>query len=344
MYLLPQYAKRRTDDDISFLLNTVQHANALDLLARLPDGSVDLIATDPPYFKVKNLFWDKQWDKPETFIDWLKIVLSEYKRVLKPNGSLYIFASPQMSARVEIAVSEYFNVLNNIRWVKDAGWHQKTRKEDLRSYLMPWETCVFAEQYSANHEYATLEYELNGYVFKPLKDWFRGRATLYSIGLKDLNRALGAATNGGGLASGYFGDKCEFQIPTLERYTQMQAAYPEAFNREYEDLRREYEDLRRPFNASRNRPYTDVWQFKTVSSYPGKHPTEKPLDMMKHIVQTSSREGDIVLDTFCGSGTTLDAARQLKRQFIGCDMQSKWVESATNRINTPYELSLFDSA
>ena len=78
----------------------------------------------------------------------------------------------------------------------------------------------------------------------------------------------------------------------------------------------EYEDLRRPFTLSTKVPYTDVWDFATVQFYKGKHPCEKPLALMEHIITASSRPGDVVLDPFCGSGVTGIAARKHNRRFI----------------------------
>jgi hypothetical protein len=52
-------------------LDTVDHAEALEWMNGLPDSCVDLIVTDPPYFKVKDEAWDRQWAKPEAFIAWL---------------------------------------------------------------------------------------------------------------------------------------------------------------------------------------------------------------------------------------------------------------------------------
>jgi hypothetical protein len=49
------------------------------------------------------------------------------------------------------------------------------------------------------------------------------------------------------------------------------------------------------------------------------YPTQKPLELLKRVVAASSNEGGIVLDAFCGCGTTLEAAAMLKRQWIGID-------------------------
>jgi DNA modification methylase len=54
------------------------------------------------------------------------------------------------------------------------------------------------------------------------------------------------------------------------------------------------------------------------------HPTVKPLKLMSYLITMGSREGDLVLDPFCGSGTTLEAANMLKRRFTGCELDEKW--------------------
>jgi site-specific DNA-methyltransferase (adenine-specific) len=79
-------------------------------------------------------------------------------------------------------------------------------------------------------------------------------------------------------------------------------------------------------------PYTDVWDFPTVKAYPGKHVCEKPVALLSHIIQASSKPGAVVLDAFMGSGASGEAAVKLGRQYIGIELNSKWVERATFRI------------
>ena len=130
---------------------TIYNGDCLHVLPALPNNSVDLILTDPPYFKVKGDAWDNQWDKPGDFLAWLDRVLAEFARVLKPNGSLYLFASPQMGARVEILVGGRFQVLNNIRWRKEEGRHKAACKEELRAFFPASETIIFAEHVNFTH-------------------------------------------------------------------------------------------------------------------------------------------------------------------------------------------------
>ena len=67
------------------------------------------------------------------------------------------------------------------------------------------------------------------------------------------------------------------------------------------------------------------------------HPTVKSRKLMSYLITMGSREGDIVLDPFCGSGTVLIAARQLARDFIGCEINEEYIKMAMERLK-PYLL------
>lgn len=64
-----------------------------------------------------------------------------------------------------------------------------------------------------------------------------------------------------------------------------------------------------------------------------KHPTIKPLSIIKNLIINSSKENDIILDCFCGSGTTCIAAKELSRQFIGFEINEEYFQIANNRLN-----------
>lgn len=75
----------------------------------------------------------------------------------------------------------------------------------------------------------------------------------------------------------------------------------------------------------------DIWDFKDYQ-YPV-YPTEKNLDLLKLIVQTSSNPESLVMDFFCGSGTTLIAAQELGRNWIGIDKSEKAIEVTRKKLN-----------
>lgn len=82
----------------------------------------------------------------------------------------------------------------------------------------------------------------------------------------------------------------------------------------------------------------DIWDFKDYQ-YPI-YPTEKNLDLLKTIVKTSSNENSIVMDFFCGSGTTLYAAQELGRKWIGIDQSEQAIKAVKNRFEN-FQNSLF---
>lgn len=83
----------------------------------------------------------------------------------------------------------------------------------------------------------------------------------------------------------------------------------------------------------------DIWDFKDYQ-YPV-YPTEKNLDLLKLIVKTSSNPESIIMDFFCGSGTTLVAAQELGRKWIGIDKSDKAIEVAKEKLGS--ENGLFDN-
>lgn len=71
-----------------------------------------------------------------------------------------------------------------------------------------------------------------------------------------------------------------------------------------------------------------------------KHPTIKPLHIIKNFIINSSTEGDIVLDPYIGSGTTAVAAKELKRHYIGIEKEEKYCKIANERLKIK-QISLF---
>ena len=319
--------------------------DCLEVMKTLPDCSVDAVVTDPPYYRVKDEEWDRQWDDPTAFLAWLDQVAEQWQRLLKPNGSLYCFASPQLAAHVETLLGQRFQVLNSIRWTKAQGWHEKAEKEALRSFLSPWEAVIFAEQFrsdgSALHGsgWADQCAELRAGVFEPLRQYLLQERDKAGMTNRQVDECLGTS----GMAGHYFGAS-QWALPTEDAYDKMRQLFNsgpsiqylrreyEDLRREYEDLRREYEDLRRPFSVTRFDPFTDVWAFGTVKPRPGKHPCEKPQGLLRHIIKSSTRPGAVVLDSFAGSGATGQACLALGREFIGIERCPHWHRVASQSL------------
>lgn len=313
-------------------LVTLHHGDSLEVLPTL-DVKAEVLLTDPPYFKVKQEEWDNQWDKAAEFLSWMGDFLDRAKPLLTPQASVWVFASPAMTSSVERLVSERFRVLNSVRWVKEAGWHQKAELASLRSYLTAWEGVVFAEQNNdANTEDAP---NLRREVFQPLGAYFTEAAQ--SVG------RTGASV---GMQMGY--DSAMFRrweegssVPTHGAYARMREILGEkSLHLGYSELCEwnakllaEYESKRRPFFIDRRDHSTDVWNFAPVTPFPGKHPCEKPESMLRHMISVSSRAGDLILDPFAGSGATLIAASNAGRRAVGIEKDERWCEHAAKRLS-----------
>jgi site-specific DNA-methyltransferase (adenine-specific) len=66
----------------------------------------------------------------------------------------------------------------------------------------------------------------------------------------------------------------------------------------------------------------------------GRHPTQKPLRLVRRALLACTREGDLVFDPFCGSGTTGVAAKELNRSFVGAELEHEYAELASRRIGS----------
>lgn len=331
---------------------TLVRADTLAYIKTLPENSIDAIITDPPYFKVKAASWDNQWSTSVDYLAWLDECLAEFWRVLKPAGSLHMFCGPKLSSDTELLVRERFNVLNHIIWAKPSGRWNGCRKEDLRSYFPATEHIVFAEHYGSegfakgNSGYATKCNELKVQVFAPLIEYFRAARKRLGISAADINAVTGTQ-----MCSHWF-SASQWKLPNEKQYLALQelfnrvaqekkiaglssehAALEAEYNdlsgqyselvKKYGDLREQYENLRRPFRVTKDVPYTNVWTYPPVQHYPGKHPCEKPIEMMVDIISASTRPGDLVADFFMGSGATIKAALQLGRRAIGVELEEE---------------------
>ncbi|MGB0929545.1 MAG: DNA methyltransferase, partial [Chitinophagales bacterium] len=253
---------------------------------------------------------------------WMKQLALEWKRVLRPNGSIYLFCSSKMSARLEVMMSEFFNILSHVVWSKPNepgfdGWKGKMKKEALRQWYPHSERIIFAEP--------AIEGNLK-------RSWFghflREQRTLCNMSgheLTELTGAYGKVNHGGAVSNWETGRN----IPSKEQYAKICKAF---LATEKIVKMPPYEDVIRPFKVNSSVEFTDVWDFYSVRPYKGKHPAEKPLNMLEHCIFSSSYEEDIVLDCFAGSGSTAIAALKLNRKSVSIELDEKWIESIQNRL------------
>ncbi len=296
--------------------------------------------TDPPYHGVKADAWDNQWLTDADFLAWVSSISDLVAARLASSGSLYWFASPQMAARVEVELRRLFTVRNLITWDKADG-----RKGiggtgiDVTALRCFWsassERIIFAEQRGCDEIAA----DVAGYDASCVRakaeifgTYIRSEMQKAGVTGKELARLFPSRTGGmtGCVSNWLLG----LNVPTPGQYgairQRLNGGGGDYLRREYEDLRREYEDLRRPFNATPADQWGDVWRFPVVRN--AEHPTQKPIEMLRHMVAVSTRPGDMVLDPFAGSGTCGVACVALGRSFVGIERDPKYFAIACERI------------
>jgi DNA modification methylase len=106
-----------------------------------------------------------------------------------------------------------------------------------------------------------------------------------------------------------------------------------------DDVRIPYAMKKNVRKGAQNNPLgkipTDVWQknnHTTSKEYAGWHPTQKPLMLLERIIKANTNPGDIVLDCFCGSGSTMIAAKRTGRSFVGAEIDYDYYQKSLSRL------------
>ena len=339
--------------------NKVYCIDSLEGLRKLEANSVDLIIADPPYYRImvsdhkgKKYDWDKQWKSFKEYIDWCKEWFKEMYRVLKSNGSLYLFADDKNVSFLHIELERInFFLENHIIWMKPnnmpiKGWR------NFRCYAPITERILFMSKEPRNTNLENPSYFENVKIFSPIVEYMieQKRKIKELMGFETdekfnnyVNRISGTAS----VVSRHYFTYSQWVFPTKEIYEKLQSINKdinkgrdyevfrrdyEVFRRDYEELRRDYEELRREFSPKKN--FTDVWTFNITSSSDHTfHPTQKPITLIRRIIETSSKEGDLIIDLFSGTGTTSIASKQLNRDFIGFEISQEYVDIANKRLS-----------
>jgi site-specific DNA-methyltransferase (adenine-specific) len=304
----------------------ILNEDSLDVLKYIPNNSIGLILTDPPYHstKKKNIVNDTAFSEDAEFLNWISKYVAEWKRILRPNGSLFMFCSSEMSARLEVLLSKSFNILSSIVWTKPNepgfdGWKQKMKKEALRQWYAHTERIIFAEP--------AFDGNLGRSYFA---NFLKQQRKIVGISTHDLAETTGfyGKVNHGGTISNWEAGR---NIPCKEQYQKIVDIFLSSGKIKSMP---EYENIIRPFNVNASIEFTDVWNFPSVRPYKGKHPAEKPLDLLKHAIKATTHENDIVLDCFAGSGSTGLAALLLKRKTILIEIDSTWTKSIKEKMES----------
>lgn len=288
-------------------VNEIITGDAVEELRKLPDESIDLIIADPPYWKVINEKWDYQWRKEHEYIDWSQKWFAESYRVLRKGGSFYLFGYFRMLALLlQPLQMTGFELRQQI--IIDKGMRSVSGRATKNYRMFPnvTESVLFLIKDS-----------------KPfIKQFLKERQQVLGYSSKEINEKLGVKSNGGGMWSIYTGENVCEQVPTRDLWSKLQ---------EVLEFDLPYEAVSMVFNTQMG--LTDVWTDIDFYKEERHHPTQKPLNLIQRLIQASSDEDMIVLDPFLGSGSTAVAAKSLKRNYLGIELDPKYTEIARMRID-----------
>ena len=355
---------------LTYSENQIMIGDCAETLKQLPDESVDLIVTDPPYgYNFMGLSWDRALPS--------LAALKECCRVLKAGAFAFFMCSSRtdllwrMGERLEKAGFE--TGFSNISWIYSTGFPKSANVSKLLNKRAEntSEAETFKGSFTVHQLKPAMEHIL--VCMKPLStktyldqalingkgiSWLDdcripyasdsdipNQTVVYSQNVKYHENRLGRPWSDERVAAG---------IPTQIYEAHPDGRFPanflvcdDALNNGITNHGTNELNVRVAGEGSYSRYFDlDSW-FKAklpeqaqktfpalIVPKPHKnekskyientHPTVKPLKLMSYLITMGSREGDLVLDPFCGSGTTLEAANLLKRRFTGCELDEKW--------------------
>ena len=305
--------------------NVIYCGDCLSKLKEIPDESVDLIYIDPPFSSNRNYtaFWQEQekrhfedrFKNVRAYLGHMKPRIEELYRALKPMGSFYYHCDWHASHYIKVLLDSdqlfsFANFQGEIIWQRTSAHPSARRLANTHDSLFFY---TKSNQFTWNPVFQELgeHYIKTHYIYHDKRG--RYRAT-------DLT--------GAGISSGASGLSWRGIDPkTKGRHW---AYVPDTLN----DFDRQglihwpksgwpakkvyWEDTKK------GKPIHSIWvDIPPINSQAKErlgYPTQKPEALLERIIRASSNEGDIVLDAFCGCGTTLVVAEREKRKWIGIDI------------------------
>lgn len=317
-------------------IKRLYHGDNLNVLSHLVQdslvcGKVNLIYIDPPYntggaFETRDFkyAYDDRFTTEE-YLQFMRKRLELMYQLLSDTGSIYVHLDSNMVFHIKVMMDEIFGMQNfkgmiTRKKCKSKNYTRKTygnisdyilfyTKTDNPTWNRPYDKW---EEEKILKEYPFVE-EGTGRRYK--------RVPVHAPGIRN------GAT--GGEWRGMMPPEGKHWQFTPDKLDEMDAKGEIYWSSNGNPRRKVYLD------NSQGIPVQDIWldyldvnnQNTRISGYP----TEKNLDMLKRIIEASSNTGDLVLDCFAGSGTTLVAAEELGRQWIGADIGEESIRTIENR-------------
>ena len=321
---------------------------------RLMDGKkADMVFTDPPYGMKKeaegvlndNLNFD---DLLEFNKKWIPLSFE----ATKENGSWYCWGIDEPLMDIYSEILKPMIKANKITFRNLITWKKENENPTMifngacssnnRSYYTN-EKCLFVmcgvQGFNNNADNYFEKYE-------PIRNWLENEAKKAEIDSKKIKEICGV-----GMYSHWF-TKSQWDLMTEENYKKIQIYCAEnnidAFGVKYGEIKEEYQKIKEEYQKIKEEWYltrayfdgnadkcVDVWVYDVTSQkereLTGGHATPKPIALCSRAIKSSSREGEIVLDLFGGSGSTLIACEQLNRVCYMAELDPKYCDVIIKR-------------
>ncbi|MBO4288203.1 MAG: site-specific DNA-methyltransferase [Kiritimatiellae bacterium] len=296
-------------------------------------GKVKLVYIDPPY-ATNRVFQSRDQKDAYTdllqgaqFVEFLRERLLVIRELLAPDGSIYVHLDDNMAFEIKMIMDEVFGKEHFQNWItrKKCSTKNTTRRRfgNIADYILFY---TKSDDYVWNRPYDSWSEERIAEEY-PYVDEKTGRrykrVPIHAPGIR--NGATGGAWRG---MMPPKGKHWQYTPTTLDELDANGEIY---WSKNGNPRRKVF------FDPGKGVPQQDIWlnyrdsinQNMILTGYP----TEKNLFMLENIVAASSNPGDLVLDAFCGSGTTMQAAYNLGRTWLGIDCAEEAVCSVLKRFN-----------
>jgi len=234
--------------------------------------------------------------------------LVELRRVLRPTGSIYVHCDPTAGHYLKLLMDAVFgpkNFRNQIIWKRTSGHSDAKRCGRIHDMLL----------FYAKSDASRWNQTYQSYDQQYLDRYYRHKD-------KDGRRWMSADLGSAGLTGrGY-----DYEWKGVLRMWRCPKSTMERLDREGRlyYTTKGIPRLKRYLDEAKGMPLQDVWyDIQPLRSWHVErlgYPTQKPESLLERIIKASSNEGDVVLDPFCGCGTTVAAAQRLNRRWIGIDI------------------------
>ncbi len=317
----------------------IYNGDNFQILKGVDPESVDLIYIDPPFnsgMLYENIFGDKEekrhFDDRFGDIDkyhaWIEPRLAALYRVLKPSGSIYVHCDPHANYRIRAILQDRLGLhfRSEIVWKRTTA-HSDT-KQGRKQHGRIHDTILFftkSNEWTWNPQYMEYKPEYTSKMYRHVEDGTGRRYGLFDI------TAPGGANP--------IKRNPHYELLGIKRYWRFKeekALKMVADGRIVQSKPGAVPRQKRYLDEMPGVPLQDVWDdIKPLGAQAGervKYPTQKPLSLLRRIIECSSDEDDVVLDAFCGCGTTLIAAAALRREWIGIDVSPTACRVMANRL------------